>query len=145
MSSNAAQWFYSDPEPNAYLISERLNATFWQARIVGIYWRTLNAEAPYQARGYAGETALEMNWQPGYWLTLKVPAEDEANGLPNGTLIPDLVNAISKRILRIPVSLSYGDGQGGKVYEWHADGGKRRWSEIQGQPGFYQPKLHTKK
>lgn len=145
MSTNAATWFYNEPEPNAFLITERLNATFWQARIIGMYWRTVNAEAPYRALGYAGETAMEMDWEPRHWLSLKVPAETEANGLPNGTKVPDLVEAISKRIIMIPLSVSYGDGQGGKIYEWHADGGKRRWSEIQGKPGYYQPKLHTKK
>jgi|GEM_PF-223115 len=144
MSTNAASWFYHEPEHVPYLISERLNATFWQARIVGIYWRCVQAEPPFRAEGYASNQMLELEWQPAQWLALKVPTEAVENGMPDGAKVDDLVDNLSKRILAKPASLSYVDPQGRKVYEWHIDGGAHRWSEIQGKPGFSQPKRFSK-
>jgi hypothetical protein len=140
MTSNAATWFYSEPEHNPYLIAERLNGTFWQARLVGVYWRVVNAEAPFRALGYAGKHILEMEWVPGQWLALKVPAQAIQDGLATGTGTEELVENISKRVLAMPASISYGDSDGSKIYEWHMDGGAHRWSELQGKPGFMQPK-----
>lgn len=145
MSSNAASWFYSEPERQSYLISERLNATFWQARIVGLYWRVLKAEPPFQAAGYAGTHKLELEWVPGQWMSLKVPASAADATLPSGVTVDQLVDSISKRVLALPASISYGDAQGHKVYEWHTDGGKHRWSELQGHPEFRRPTRLTKK
>jgi hypothetical protein len=140
MSANAASWFYTEPEHNQYLITERLNGTFWQARVVGVYWRVEHAEPPFRALGYAGTYVLDMEWVPGQWLALKVPAQAVQDGLSTGIKIEELVENISKRVLAIPASISFTDPEGRRVYEWHMDGGAHRWSELQGRPGFHQPK-----
>ncbi len=131
MSANAASWFYSEPERNPYLITERLNGTFWQARIVGIYWRCVQPEPPFRAQGFTGNHTVELEWVPAEWVALKVPP---------GLNADELVEYISRRILAMPASITYGDGEGRRVIEWHADGGKRRWSEIQGRAEFVQPR-----
>lgn len=132
MSANAGSWFYTEPEHNAYLITERLNGTFWQARIIEVYWRCVNPESPFRAEGLTSQGRLELEWVPGQWVSLKVPPPVELD-------VEDLVRAISTRVLAMPATLSYGDSEGRKVYEWHADGGKRRWSEIQGRPEYQRP------
>jgi hypothetical protein len=137
MSANAATWFYREPEHNAYLISERLNGTFWQARIVDIYWRCTSAEPPFRAIGLTGDQQIELEWLPGKWLTMKFPA-----GYEDAERIS---NAVSTRVLALPASLMYGDHDGRAVYEWHADGGKHRWSEIQGRPEYVHPRRLGKK
>ena len=142
MSANAATWFYTEPEHVPYLITERLNATFWQARIVGFYWRAVSAEPPFRAEGYVGTQIVELEWVPGQWLAIKFPTSAVQQGLANGDTVDDVVDNISKRVLAHPVSMSYGDPQGRKVYEWHIDGGAHRWSQIQGLPGFSQPKRY---
>ncbi len=131
MSTNAGTWFYHEPEHHPYLITERLNATFWQAGIVGLYWRCVRPEPPFIAQGLASERMVELEWMPTQWVALKVPPGFDAD---------DLVQQVSKRILAMPVSITYGDPEGRKVYEWHVDGGRRRWGEIQGHAGFMQPR-----
>lgn len=131
MSTNAGSWFYREPEHRPYLISERLNGTFWQARIVGITWRCVSAEPPFRAVGYWGEHQVEMSWEAGQWLALKVPPDVEASSL---------VEAVSKRVLAMPAALTYGDSQGHQITEWRTDGGDQRWSDIQGKAGYVRPR-----
>ncbi|HEC21947.1 MAG TPA: hypothetical protein ENI95_03405 [Chloroflexi bacterium] len=131
MSTNAGTWFYAEPEHQAYLITERLNGTFWQARVVSIYWRCVKDEPPFRAEGYAGDRVLELEWVPGEWLALKVPADFDATSL---------VEAISGRILLMPAALTFETPEGQRVYEWHTDGGEERWREIQGNPTFIHPR-----
>ncbi len=131
MSANARSWFYSEPESDPYLISERLNGTFWQARIVSIYWRCLRAEPPLRAVGYSGQHQLELEWVPGQWASLKAPADFDLMGL---------AEQITRGVLAMPAALTYRDAEGRQVVEWHADGGRRRWSEIQGRAGFVNPR-----
>lgn len=131
MTTTAQTWFYQPPENQAYLVTERLNATFWAARVVGAYWRCVRAEPPFKAEGYWGEHVLEMEWEPGEWLALKGP---------DGANLDDLVKAISKRILAYPATLAYRDSDGHQIVEWHRDGGQKRWSEVQGRPEFVQPR-----
>jgi hypothetical protein len=130
MSANAATWFYEAPEPNAYLISERLNGNFWQSRIVSIYWRCVQAEAPYRAEGHMGNTVLELSWEPNVWLALTVPADLDVDAL---------VSHISDRVLKFPASFTYETPDGERVYEWWVEDAHTRWSEIQGTAGFINP------
>lgn len=124
MSTTAQTWFYTEPEHQAYLISERLNSTFWQARAVGAYWKTVRAEPPFLAHGYQGDDVIELEWVPREWLALRAP---------HGVDVSPLVQAISRRILAFPATLSYEIAGGGQVVEWHRDDGDRRWSELQGR------------
>lgn len=124
MSTTAQTWFYTEPEHEAYLISERLNSTFWQARAVSTYWKTMRAEPPFLAHGYQGDDIIELEWVPGEWLALRAPREVDVSGL---------VKAISQRVLAFPATLSYDTADGQQVMEWHRDGGDKRWSDLQGR------------
>ena len=131
MSTTAGTWFYDQPEHQPYLITERLNGTFWAARIVGAYWRCVRAEPPFRAEGYIGEHILELEWAPGEWLALRGPADAP---------LDNLVDAISQRILAFHPTLTYLDPDGRRIYEWHRAGGSQRWNQIQGRPEFIQPR-----
>jgi len=125
MSTNAASWFYHEPERSQYLITERLNGTFWGARIVEAYWKCTSVEEPFQAVGYIGDQQLELAWVPNRWLALHIPDEVDAGGL---------VEAVSRRVLAIPAACTYKDPHGRTVYEWHTpQEGKQRWNELQGR------------
>jgi hypothetical protein len=130
MSANAGTWFYRVPEPQAFMITERLNGTFWQARLVEVYWRCVKADAPYKAEGYYGDQLLEIEWVPGQWLLLRMPA-----GLDTKNLIQTF-----NRVLARKATLTYGDQHGTQIFEWHIDGGKTRWKEIQGKAGYVKPR-----
>ncbi len=136
MSTNAGTWFYTEPEHRAYLIAERVNGTFWQARVTTVYWHCVRAEPPFRVEGYADGAVVEMEWEPDRWLALKAP--DGFDPAP-------LVKALSRRILTMPAALTYTDPAGRQVYEWHTDGGEARWKAIQGRGGFGQPhRLRTR-
>ena len=127
MSANAGTWFYSAPETAPYLISERLNGTFWGARIVDVYWKCTHPEPPFRATGYMGDERLELSWLPGQWLSLHVP---------QGVDSQRFIDAISKRVLAFPATCTYVDTHGRTVIEWHTDQGQERWNEIQGRVEF---------
>lgn len=139
MSNNAAAWFYQEPEHNAYSITERLNGTFWQARMVGLYWRCIHPEPPFRAQGLAGKSSIEMEWMPGAWLSLRIPGSAAEGALPEGMTADSIVESISKRVLGKTASFRYGDPNGNLVYEWHLGDGKNRWSELQGRAEFVHP------
>jgi len=125
MSANAGTWFYSEPENQNYLISERLNGTFWQARIYELYWTCVQAEAPYKAEAYLadGKGTVTLEWVPGKWLALSVPEGYDADLM---------VSFITERVLMIPVSVTYSDDKDNEVYEWHNGEVEERWRELQG-------------
>ena len=130
---NASKWFYQEPEPVCYLISERVNSTFWQARIYDVYWNCETEEPPYRVTGTLHGLDIEMEWVPKDWLRIR--AELEAD-------LSFIVRAVSERILGHPATLRYeNDMAGMQIYEWHIDGGQKRWSEIQGRVEFSKPKL----
>lgn len=124
MSTTAETWFYNEPENQAYLIGERLNASFWQARAVNTYWKVVRDEPPYVAHGYQGEEIVELEWVPREWLTLRAPADAETDRL---------AEVISKRILATPATFSYVTHDGRHVYEWHRGDAAKRWNELQGR------------
>ena len=124
MSTTAETWFYNEPENQAYLISERLNATFWQARAVDVYWKVIRTEPPYLAHGYRGEEIIEMEWAPREWLALRAPASADAERL---------ADIVSKRVLAFPATFTYVTPEGQRVYEWHRGGAAKRWNELQGR------------
>lgn len=135
MSTNAQTWFYTEPEHQSYLISERLNGTFWSARVVEIYWRCTQAEPPFRAEGYMGDAIIGLEWVPGEWLRLSAPAGVDTDAL---------VEAISRRILSIPATIGYALPDGDHVVEWVLDGGQERWSELQGHAMYVNPRRLSK-
>ncbi len=129
MSSNAGTWFYSTPEHDAFMVTERLNASFWQARMVEATWRCVQAEegAPFRAYGYAGDLVLEMEWIPGDWLSLRMPAQFDVEGYVDG---------VTSRILAIKPSAIYEDRNGRVAYEWYTELNSPRWKVLQGNAEY---------
>ena len=121
MSTNAWTWFFNEPENQSFLITERLNSTFWQARVVDIYWRCTQDTPPFQAAGYVADEVVELTWQPNDWLALRVPAGFDADSL---------VKAIAQRVLTFPPTLTY-EQDASRVYEGVVDGGEGRVAELQ--------------
>ena len=138
MSTNARSWFYNEPEHNAFLITERVNGTFWQARYMQVNWRCVQAEPPFRVEGFFDAHPVAMEWVPGEWLSLIASGEADPDQLAA------LVEVISKRVLGLPATLTFGDPDGHTVYEWHRDGGHERWREIQGKPAYVRPHRLTK-
>ena len=134
MSSNAGTWFYQEPENQPYMVTERLNSTFWGARLTDTYWKCLQTESPYQAEGYLGDHVMLLEWVPQQWLRLTAPEAVE---------MERIVRGLNERILGVGATLTYKDKEGHRIYEWHLDGGDERWSEVQGRPEFMQPKRLT--
>ena len=129
MTTNAATWFYSQPEPRKYYITERVNQTFWQARVNSIWLNCTRANPPFQMSGVWRDTAIEVEWLPNDHFILRSPADFDAS---------DLVDGIS-RVIALEPSFDYTDEQERLVTEWHMEGGKDRWQEIQGKPSFGNP------
>lgn len=131
MNPKALKWFYQTPENTPYLIGERLNATFWDARIVAYTWRCTRAESPYEAVGYGIGETVRLAWEPGQWLALTFSGDHQEDHPLN--------QAITRRILGFKPSITYQDHGGNQIIEWHTDGGQKRWSAIQGHPEIVLP------
>lgn len=127
MTATAASWFYRTPEKEPYLLAERVNGTFWEARYGGVYLTVVKAEPPFTMEGTYNGAAVKMEWEPTRWLRLKTApaAEALAHGLAN--------------ILRQKPVLRYESTEGQTVWEWWPQGVDKRWQEIQGQPAFHSP------
>lgn len=130
MASTAANWFYAPAEGNDFFVTEHLNAGFWFARAVSVYWRCTSSETPFTAEGYTSSQKLTLEWEPGKWVKLSGTEGDELNLM---------IQAITKPMLGFAPSLTYHAHNGNRVYEWHTDGGDKRWSEVQGIAEFVQP------
>jgi hypothetical protein len=131
MTTTALTWFYAKPEKNAYALAERVRTTLWEARLGGIWLDTVRAEPPYLMRGRYGESEVEMEWEAGKWLALRArPAA------------PFLAERMAV-VLRFKPAMTYEDADGWTVWEWHLDGGEKRWQAIQGIPAYKQPQRLT--
>jgi len=127
MTTSAMTWFYRAPEKIPYYIAERVNGTFWEARLPGVYLDVVRAEPPILMQGNYNGTPITMEWEPARWLRLTTcPASPAlAKGLAN--------------ILRRQPSLSYQTAGGETVWEWRLDDAEKRWQEIQGKPAYRSP------
>jgi hypothetical protein len=127
MTTTARTWFFARPEANAYAIAERVRTTFWDARVGNIWLDVVRAESPHLMRGHNRGADVEMEWEAGRWLYLRTrPGQ------------PELVRRVSF-ILGFKPALSYEGADGWSVWEWHTDGGDRRWQAIQGVPAYGHP------
>ncbi|MBN2471337.1 MAG: hypothetical protein JXN59_11475 [Anaerolineae bacterium] len=127
MATNARTWFYEPPEPNAYLLQERVNGTLWMARLSDIFFVAEQVEAPYRMSATWQGHPLLIEWETGQWLRMESDAT-----------LPVVIGAFSN-VLQIPATLSYMDRTGRVITEWHRDGGNTRWREIQGNPTYQNP------
>ena len=127
MTTTSLTWFYHKPEKNAYALAERVRTTLWEARLGDIWLDTVQAESPHLMRGRYEGAQIEMEWEAGKWLALRArPAA------------PVLANSMAN-ILRFKPAMTYENAEGWTVWEWHLDGGDKRWQAIQGIPSFKQP------
>ena len=127
MTTTAATWFYRTPENIPYLLSERVNSTFWEARLGGVWLNVVRAESPFKMEGAYNGAEISLDWEPNKWLRLST--KPAAPGLTMG-----LAN-----ILRRQPDLSYETPDGRTVWEWWMAGADKRWQEIQGKPAFHNP------
>lgn len=127
MATNARTWFYETPENSPYLLQERVNSTLWMARLWDVSFVAEQTTAPYRMTATRKGQHLVIEWEPGKWLRLTTEAA-----------APSVVSAFSN-ILQIPATLTYTDGNGQIITEWHRDGGTARWREIQGNPIYQSP------
>lgn len=128
MSTNARTWFYNEPEHRPYLIEERLNGTFWQARLTQVIFDCVRAEPPFLCLGMWRGQPFEVEWEPKKWLIVRSPQN-----------LPDDLIAGFSRVLGFKPAFRYQDPAGRMTYEWHLDGGQARWQAIQGVPSYRQP------
>lgn len=132
MTTTAMTWFYRAPEKIPYYISERVNSTFWEAGLPGVYLEVVQAEHPIVMRGNHNGTPIRLEWEPNKWLRLTAQ--------PTG---PALVRGLSN-ILRRQPTLSFETEEGEAVHEWWLQDAEKRWREIQGRPAYRNPVLLVK-
>ena len=126
MTTTAATWFYSTPEDSAYFIEERVNQTFWQARVFDILLDSVTTKPPFKMKGLWRNSPIRVEWKPNEYFILKTAQDQDAS---------DLVQAIS-RVIALTPSFSCINNQTQLVTEWHTDGGNERWQKLQGKPAF---------
>lgn len=133
MTTTARTWFYTKPQGKAYDIAERVRTTLWEARVGNIWLDVVRAESPYLMRGHNNGATVEMEWESGRFLALRTQPEQ-----------PHLAKTLGF-VLGFKPALRYEDGEGNTVWEWHTDGGDKRWQAIQGIPAFQHPVRLNKK
>ena len=133
MATNASTWFYTDPEREPFLIEERINHTFWNNRITGLYLSCTSTD-PLRVEGDWRDMAIAMEWEPKQYLKLSAqPGEDT-----------DLLIVGIKEILGFLPAVSYVDTSGQMIVEWHAENAGERIQAIQGDPNYRNIKRYTK-
>src|SRR5438132_1449772 len=85
MTTTAATWFYRAPEHEAYLLAERVNSSFWEERLGGVYLSADKTDAPYSMSGNYNGADVKLNWDTNKWMRLETsPAAPAlAKGLAN--------------------------------------------------------------
>jgi hypothetical protein len=127
MTTTALTWFYRAPEKIPYYIAERVNGTFWEARLPGVYLDVERAEPPILMKGNYNGAPIRMEWEPAKWLrlTTRPAAPALARGVEN--------------ILGLKANLRYETEDSETVWEWRLHDTDKRWQEIQGKPVFRNP------
>jgi hypothetical protein len=133
MGTNAITWFYTTPEKGRpYLISERVNQTFWANRMTGIYFSCVNAEAPYRLVGTWQGIEVELEYEVGSLFILRMSDETAK-----------FIKGVSE-ILGFPPTVSYTDLDGRYITEWYAKDSAKRLQEVQGNPTFQNIKIYKR-
>jgi hypothetical protein len=127
MTTTAATWFYRTPENQSYLLAERVNSTFWEERLGGVWLNVVKSDSPIlMAGGYNGAD-ITMEWEPNKWMRLETwPAA------------PALAKGLSN-ILRRRANFRYETSDNRTVWEWWIGDASKRWQELQGKPIFRNP------
>jgi hypothetical protein len=127
MTTTAATWFYRAPENQAYLLAERVNGTFWEERLGGVFLSVEKADAPFRMAGTYNGAEVKLDWDTNQWLRLETTPESPglAKGLGN--------------MLRRRANFRYQTAEGRTVWEWWIANADKRWLELQGRPAFRNP------
>jgi hypothetical protein len=132
MATNATTWFYSVPEiGRPYLISERVNHTFWTNRMHGLHFNCTQAEAPFRLESEWNGTPVEIEFVPNQHFTLRMSVDS----LP-------FIKGCSE-VLGFPPSVSYKDGAA-YVVEWWVKDGAKRVQEVREGRGYQHVKVYTR-
>lgn len=127
MTTTAATWFYRVPENEPYLLAERVNSSFWEERLGGLYLTTEKSDAPFSMAGSYNGADVKLNWDTNKWLRLEtVPAS------------PGLAKGLGNMLHR-GANFRYETSEGHTVWEWWLENADKRWQEMQGQPAFRNP------
>jgi len=127
MTTTAATWFYRVPENQPYLLAERVNSTFWEARLGGVWLNVEKSSPPFSMAGSYNGAEVKLEWDPNKWMRLQTtPASPGlAKGLDN--------------ILHRKADFRYETPDGQTVWEWWIANADKRWQELQGKPAFRSP------
>lgn len=133
MSANATTWFYREPETGRpYLISERINHTFWTNRINNIYLTCIHAEAPYRLVGKWAEIDVEIEYETARVFILRMSEENSP-----------FVKGVAE-ILGFPPTVSYTDSDGRHIIEWYAKDASKRLQEVQSNSSLLNIKIYKR-
>jgi hypothetical protein len=133
MTTNATSWFYAEPETGRpYLISERINQTFWNNRVNGIYFTCVHAEAPYRLVGTWNDADVEIEFEPLKVFILRMSEDSDV-----------FVRGVAE-IMGFKPTVSYTDLDGRYITEWYAADADSRLREVQGNPSFQNIKQYKK-
>ncbi|NWF70544.1 MAG: hypothetical protein HXY40_15760 [Chloroflexi bacterium] len=124
MATSSRTWFYSTPEPRPYYIEERVNHTLWKHRLQGLFMSCTQANVPIRMEGKWNDIPVMFQWKPGDYFILR-----------SGKEVKELIGVL-RQILMLRPALAYEDPDGMHVVEWHTDGGKKRWQDMQGNPQY---------
>jgi hypothetical protein len=127
MTTTAATWFYRTPEKQPYLLAERVNSTFWEERLGGVWLNVEKSDSPITMAGYYNGAEVKMEWEPNKWMRLETrpSAPAMANGLGN--------------MLRRRANFRFETLDGHTVWEWWIGDASKRWQELQGKPVYRNP------
>lgn len=125
MATDSRTWFYSTPEPRPYYIEERINHTLWKNRLQGLYMNCTQATSPIQMEGNWNGMPVQFEWVPGNYFILRT-----------GEKRKELIGVLRQMLFNLKPAMEYENPQGLYVVEWHTDGGKDRWAQIQGNPQY---------
>ena len=127
MTTTAATWFYRAPENQAYLLGERVNSTFWEERLGGVWLNVEKASPPFRMVGNYNGAEVKLEWEANKWMRLETaPASP---GLAKG-----LENILHRR-----ANFRYETSDGYTVWEWWIENADKRWQELQGKPAYRNP------
>lgn len=135
MATNASTWFYNEPEPERYLIEERVNHTFWNNRITALTLYCTSTESPFRMEGEWRGLPIAIEWvaKESFTLITTDGGDDTA----------ELIQGI-KEVLGFLPAVSYVDASSTLTAEWHVSGGEERARQVESNSSYKQIKRYRK-
>jgi hypothetical protein len=124
MATDSRTWFYTTPAPRPYFIEERVNHTLWKNRLQGLSMTCTQAANPVKMEGVWNGMPVFFEFQPGKYFILRTGRE-----------VKELIGVV-RQMLMIRPAFMYTDAEGMSVVEWHTDGGKDRFQQLESGMGY---------